>query len=121
MRKKLLALLMCATMVLGSSVVATAAPSDDDYKKYEHINQIDCGKGDVTKLYKNIDGNDPVTNQIINTKRIGIEFFIDDFGDDYKWSQIKYIDDIIMGYLTQMIPSTAILSINYILQERNDV
>ena len=87
--------------------------SDDDYKKYEHINQMDCGKGDVTKLYKNIDGNDPVTNQIINTKRIGIEFFIDDFGDDYKWSQIKYIDDIIMGYLTQMIPSTAILSINY--------
>ena len=87
--------------------------SDDDYKKYERINQMDCGKGDVTKLYKNIDGNDPVTNQIINTKRIGIEFFIDDFGDDYKWSQIKYIDDIIMGYLTQMIPSTAILSINY--------
>ena len=87
--------------------------SDDDYKKYERINQMDCGKGDVTKLYKNIDGEDPVTNQIINTKRIGIEFFIDDFGDDYKWSQIKYIDDIIMGYLTQMIPSTAILSINY--------
>lgn len=87
--------------------------SDDDNKKYEHINQMDCGKGDVTKLYKNIDGEDPVTNQIINTKRIGIEFFIDDFGDDYKWSQIKYIDDIIMGYLTQMIPSTAILSINY--------
>ena len=87
--------------------------SDDAYKKYEHINQMDCGKVDATKLYKNIDGNDPVTNQIINTKRIGIEFFIDDFGDDYKWSQIKYIDDIIMGYLTQMIPSTAILSINY--------
>ena len=87
--------------------------SDDGYKKYEHINQMDCGKGDVTKLYKNIDVNDPITNQIINTKRIGIEFFIDDLGDDYKWSQIKYIDDIIMGYLTQMIPSTAILSINY--------
>lgn len=87
--------------------------SEDNNKKYEHINQMDCGKGDVTKLYKNIDENDPITNQIINTKRIGIEFFIDDFGDDYKWSQIKYIDDIIMGYLTQMIPSTAILSINY--------
>ena len=37
MRKKLLALLMCATMVLGSSVVATAAPSDDDYKNAEKI------------------------------------------------------------------------------------
>ena len=92
---------------------------------YKKINDMDVGKygvevdgkyiikEDINKLYKNIDGEDPVTNQIINTKRIGIEFFIDDFGDDYKWSQIKYIDDIIMGYLTQMIPSTAILSINY--------
>jgi hypothetical protein len=31
MRKKLLALLMCATMVLGSSAVAFASPSSDDY------------------------------------------------------------------------------------------
>ena len=93
--------------------------SEDNNKKYEHINQMDCGKGDVTKLYKNIDREDPVTNQIINTKRIGIEFFIDyEFGDDYKWSQIKYIDDIIMGCLTQMIPSTAILSINYSIRNK---
>lgn len=95
--------------------------SEDNYKKYEHINQMDCGKyveDNVTKLYKNIDVNDPVTNQIINTKRIEIEFFIDDFGDDYKWSQIKYIDDIIMGYLTQMIPSTAILSVNYSVRKK---
>lgn len=90
-----------------------------DNGKYKRINDMDCGKyKDVTKLYKNIDVNDPVTNQIINTKRIGIEFFIDDFGDDYKWSQIKYIDDIIMGYLTQMIPSTAILSINYSIRKK---
>ena len=32
MRKKLLALLMCATMVLGTAVTAVAAPSNDDYK-----------------------------------------------------------------------------------------
>ena len=31
MRKKLLALVMCATMVLGSSAVAFASPSTDDY------------------------------------------------------------------------------------------
>ena len=89
---------------------------------YKHINQMDCGKyGDVTKLYKNLDGDDPVTNQIMNTKRIEIKFFIDDFGDDCKWSkwsQIKYIDDIIMGYLTQMIPSTAILSVNYSIRKK---
>ena len=44
---------------------------------------------------------------------IVIEFIIYDLVKDYKWSKIKYIDDIIMGYLTQMIPSTAILSVNY--------
>ena len=37
MRKKLLALLMCATMVLGSSAVAFAAPSEDNYKDAKSI------------------------------------------------------------------------------------
>jgi hypothetical protein len=37
MRKKLLALLMCATMVLGSSAVAFAAPAADDYKAAQKV------------------------------------------------------------------------------------
>ena len=32
MRKKLLALVMCATMVLGTAVTAVAAPSEDTFK-----------------------------------------------------------------------------------------
>ena len=41
MRKKLLALLMCATMVLGTAVTAVAAPSNDDYK---NAGQADADK-----------------------------------------------------------------------------
>jgi hypothetical protein len=44
MRKKLLALLMCATMVLGSSAVAFAAPSADDYTAAEKVFTTNGGK-----------------------------------------------------------------------------
>lgn len=64
-------------------------------------------------IYKNVDVNDGVTNQIINTKRISITFFVDKFSKNYTWSQIKYIDDVVMNYLTQLIPSTAIVDIKY--------
>ena len=59
MRKKLLALLMCATMVLGSSAVAFASPSTDDYdnaakifKKGEKvITEIDSTKNVTSPVY----------------------------------------------------------------------
>ena len=52
MRKKLLALLMCATMVLGSSAVAFAAPSNDDYKNAETIlKQYNDDKGNIKGEY----------------------------------------------------------------------
>ena len=52
MRKKLLALLMCATMVLGSSAVAFAAPSNDDYKNAETIlKQYASDKGNIVGEY----------------------------------------------------------------------
>ena len=52
MRKKLLALLMCATMVLGSSAVAFAAPTNDDYKNAETIlKQFNADKGNITGEY----------------------------------------------------------------------
>lgn len=79
-----------------------------------------CDKSSETMIYKNVDVNDGVTNQIINTKRMSITFFVDKFPVDksqkdynYTWSQIKYIDDVVMNYLTQLIPSTAIVEIKY--------
>ena len=72
-----------------------------------------CDKSSETMIYKNVDVNDGVTNQIINTKRMSITFFVDKFSKEYTWTQIKYIDDVVMNYLTQLIPSTAIVDIKY--------
>ena len=85
---------------------------------YTSLNDMDCRKySGNTMIYKNVDVTDKVTNQIINTKRMSITFFVDKFSKDdkynYTWSQIKYIDDVVMNYLTQLIPSTAIVDIKY--------
>lgn len=56
--------------------------------------------------------NDKVSNQVINTKRINIRFKLK--GDDsWKWSQIKYFDEVVIPYMEQLIPSTAIISVEY--------
>lgn len=81
---------------------------------YTSLNDMDCRKySGNTIIYKNVDVTDKVTNQIINTKRMSITFFVDKFSKDYTWTQIKYIDDVVMNYLTQLIPSTAIVDIKY--------
>ena len=57
---------------------------------------------------------DEVTNQIVNNKRLKIDFFLHN-----KWyeksgqEEIKFLDDIVMNYLTQMIPSSTILQVQY--------
>ena len=81
---------------------------------YTSLNDMDCRKySGNTMIYKNVDVTDKVTNQIINTKRMSITFFVDKFSKDYTWTQIKYIDDVVMNYLTQLIPSTDIVDIKY--------
>ena len=64
---------------------------------------------------------DDVTNQVSNNKRLKIRFMLHNGWGENKdgWysrdgqSEIKYIDNVIMPYLTQMIPSTAILDVEY--------
>ena len=56
-----------------------------------------------------------ITNDILNTKLIQIRFnlhYEEPFSHDGQ-CELKYLDDIVMNYLTQMIPSTAILQIKY--------
>lgn len=56
-----------------------------------------------------------ITNQTLNTKLIQIRFklhYDKPFSHDGQ-CELKYLDDIVMNYLTQMIPSTAILQIKY--------
>ena len=68
------------------------------------------------------DNVDEVTNQIMNTKRVKLTFNL--HGDWYTQegqTEVKYLDDIVMNYLTQMIPSTAIFEIVYKSRCRNDI
>ena len=76
---------------------------------YDTMDKMDCS----AKTKNMYDLTDKVTNQIMNTKRMCITFYLDKFKGN-KWNQVKYLDDIIMSYLTQMIPSTTILSIKYV-------
>lgn len=58
--------------------------------------------------------SDSVTNQIVNNKRIKIKFNMKNkFNTKAGQIELKYIDDIVMNYLTQMIPSTVITEIEY--------
>jgi len=59
--------------------------------------------------------DDSSTYQIVNTKRVEIEFFIKNKQEYSKeWlEETKYIDSIILPYLTQVIPSNIICSVKY--------
>ena len=58
---------------------------------------------------------DGVTNQIVNTKRVDIDFYLNSAHEySVEWlEEVKYIDAVILPYLTQIIPSNIILTVNY--------
>lgn len=62
-----------------------------------------------------INNVDNVTDQIVNTKRTEIEFFIRGYKEYTKgWlEEVKYIDSVILPYLSQMIPSSLIWRVKY--------
>jgi hypothetical protein len=65
---------------------------------------------------------DDVTDQIINNKRLTITFYLhNSWNSNQGQCELKYLDDIVMNYLTQMIPSTSIVDIRYIgAKEQNN-
>jgi hypothetical protein len=81
-----------------------------------------------TKTVKRYPVMDEVTKQVVNNKIFDITFRLhltfDKEGNPLSWyskrvqEELKYIDDIVINYLTQMIPSTTILRIKY---EMSDV
>lgn len=82
----------------------TSVTSLTTYNK-ENLNKI--GVEDLT-------GVDDVTNQIVNNKRLKIIFNMKyPFNSKDGQSELKYIDDIVMNYLTQLVPSTAIFDVEY--------
>ena len=87
-----------------------------EYAEHYDENSQEYVKGyDTSKI-------DNVTDQIVNTKRMEIEFFIKN-GKEYskEWlEEVKYIDSVILPYLTQMIPSTVIWRVKYTTRDKED-
>lgn len=62
---------------------------------------------------------DDITNQIVNNKRLTIKFYLHNpWHEKNGQCELKYIDDVVMNYLTQMIPSTTIVDIEYAYIEK---
>ena len=60
---------------------------------------------------------DGVTNQIVNTKRIGITFYLRSEDSAYNrdsLEEIKYIDSVVLPYVEQVLPSTVICDVEYV-------
>ena len=66
--------------------------------------------------------NDGVTHQVVNNKRLKVTFFIKS-GDLYSQEglkEVKYLEDVVIPYMTQMVPSTAIINIEYTTSKGGD-
>ena len=79
---------------------------------------------DVYRRTTNLDTFDPenrtgkngeaAANSVVNIKNLKIEFKLPDCSDKDKVDFRRYIENSVMPYLTQMIPSTSILSIDFL-------
>lgn len=63
---------------------------------------------------------DNINHQIVNTKRIEIDFYIRSPKEYSKeWlEEVKYIDYVVLPYLSQMIPSGVIWRVNYVTRDK---
>lgn len=59
--------------------------------------------------------DDETVNQVMNNKRMTIKFYLKntDTSKDAYIEEVKYLDYIVMNYVTQVIPTTTILDIEY--------
>lgn len=60
---------------------------------------------------------DNVTNQIVNTKRMELLFYLHskDYMSKEYLEEVKYLQDVVLPYVEQMIPSTMIWTVRYIV------
>ena len=69
---------------------------------------------------KSGDTVDEVTNQIVNNKRLTIKFNLHkEWHTKEGQCEVKYLDAVVLPYLAQMIPSTTIVDIAYVYQEKS--
>lgn len=62
---------------------------------------------------------DEVTNQIMNNKRFELIFYLhEEWYTKEGQEELKYLDDIVANYLTQLVPSTVIYSVKYMNRQK---
>ncbi len=96
----------------------------DDSDGTIRVNNLRYGEtyekfGENGKYYKHAIDNE--RDQIVNTKRMEITFYIkakDEYSPEWL-EEVKYIDSVVLPYLTQMIPSTVIWSVKYVTRNAN--
>lgn len=83
--------------------------NNNEIKKFCEIDKINDGYtlSDKTEYSGTITSNVTCLDQIINLKNVDITFYVNSNNTEY----IKYIDEVVLSYLTQMIPSNVILNI----------
>jgi hypothetical protein len=79
---------------------------------YDDVEYLKYGSNISGGDINNLDG---VTNQIVNTKRVDIEFYLNSPVEySVRWlEETKYIESVILPYVSQVIPSNIILTVKY--------
>jgi hypothetical protein len=82
------------------------------YGRTSYLEVYDPETGDESN--KNTEAS---SNSVINVKNVEVDFSLpsdlSDFGDEVKKEYRKYIENVVVPYLTQLIPSTCILKWNF--------
>ena len=110
--------------LLSKKYVLDKSESEDAEYNLTDISTKDIIFSDTFKISgqtygEGLEDVDGVTNQIVNIKRMDIDFYLRNT-EKYsrEWlEEVKYLDSVVMSYVSQMIPSNTICRVNYITKE----
>lgn len=99
----------------ASLLKKTFGSSLSGWENYEGILSSSGSSSLGLPVWSNVSGIvDNVTSQIVNNKRIDIVFYINNPNNPQDaLTQMKYVQDVILPYTAQMIPSAAILGVRF--------
>ena len=64
--------------------------------------------------YASMNPQDGITHQIVNNKRVDLVFYLHfNMYSREGLKEVKYLEEVVIPYVTQMIPSTSILNVEY--------
>jgi len=92
-------------------------PSPSVIQSYDIDDKSSISQMDDYAFVSGITNADGVSSQIINTKQMKINFYVDDIYGKEGQEYVKYIQCKVMPYVEQVIPSTAIVSVEFMGRE----